>query len=464
MSKHIPDFKTDILLIGGGIMSATLGVLLKMTRPNDSIIISERLSSCAMESSFSLNNAGTGHAGYCELNYTPQDINGNIDVSKAVKVNKAFNISLEFWKYLTDKNILTSDFYHHVPHYTFVHGKENVEYLESRYRAMESTETFSGSLQFSKDFNEISNWLPLVMEGRDNLIPVAATKADKGADIDFGKLTKQLLSYLSKNNSVIKNNEEVEHIYREDDKWRVIQKNLLTGVHTCIETKFLFIGAGGASITLLEKSGIPEGKGYGGFPVSGQWLICKNQEVVKHHQAKVYGKPSIGSPPMSVPHLDTRIIDGEQCLLFGPFAGMSTKFLKYGSNSDFFKSIRLNNIGIMADAGIRNIPLTKYLISELLKGAKARHETLQEYFPNANQDDWELAIAGQRVQIMKSVDGKGVIEFGTEIVTSKDGSLGCLLGASPGASTSVKIMLDLMSRCFNIKDNDILKTMTPSYN
>lgn len=455
MNKYsdIPKEKCDVFLVGAGIMCATLGTLFKKLQPNWKIIISERQPRCAEESSAALNNAGTGHAGYCELNYTPEDTDAfmGINITKAVKVNKSFQKSLEFWKHMVEHNGLDKDFYTTTPHISFVHGQENVDYLSKRYDALIMNDAFV-DMAYSDDRKTLESWMPLVMQGRDSNIPVAATMMENGLDIDFGKLTKELIHYLNINDATIRYNQEVIDLYQENGKWNIIQQGKNTGYLTRIETNFLFIGAGGAAITLLEKSKIPEAKGYGGFPVSGQWLICDNPEVVSQHEAKVYGKPSIGAPPMSTPHLDTRTINGKKCLLFGPYAGLSTKFLKKGHWLDFFKSIRLSNIGVMLDAGARNISLTRYLISELFKTKSSRFKVLQDYYPNAKKEDWKLAVAGQRVQVIKKENGKGVIEFGTEIVSSADGSLAALLGASPGASTSVKAMLDVLDKCFKDKE------------
>lgn len=449
--KDIPKTNTDTFLIGAGIMSTTLAVLLKELKPDMKIMITERLSDAGLESSHSLNNAGTGHAGYCEMNYTPEDIDGNIDISKAIKVNKAFEKSKDFWDYLMRMNKIKSDFLNRVPHMNFVSGEDNVLYLKKRYETLRTNKAFE-KMEFTTDVETIKKWIPLVMNGRDLSIPVAATRI-VGFDVDFGKLTKNLVNYLRDTDTIITYTKEVIDLYKENGKWNIIQKDMFSDKLSRIECDFVFIGAGGAAITLLEKSGIPEAKGYGGFPVSGEWLICSNPEIVSQHFAKVYGRPSIGSPPMSVPHLDTRIINNRKCLLFGPYAGLSTKFLKNGSWLDFFKSIRLSNIGIMLDAGLRNIPLTKYLMSELFKNKSARFKVLQSYYPNANSRDWKLEVAGQRVQVIKKENGKGTIEFGTEIVSSQDGSIAALLGASPGASTAVKIMLDVVERCIDVDDD-----------
>lgn len=468
ISKYytLPTSQTQYLLIGGGIMSATLATLIRRIKPfSDKIVMIERLPECGKESSDSLNNAGTGHAGYCELNYTPMDENGNIDITKAVKVNTAFRKSVEFWDYLKRERVLTEDVYHEVPHYSFVMGKQNVEYLHKRWEALTKNIHFS-NLLYTEDPKQISKEIPLVGDHQFySKEPMAITKSVNGLDVDYGLITKQLIEHINGQNFVLENDTEVVDIYKRGSSWMVVTKNLKTDSMLQWETDYLFIGAGGAAITLLEKSGIPEAKGYGGFPVSGEWLICDNPEVVNKHNAKVYGMPEIGAPPMSTPHLDTRIINGKKCLLFGPFAAMSTKFLKNGSYADFFKSIRMDNIGVLLDAGYRNMSLNKYLAKELLKGKTARIKELMKYYPLANPKDWKKSVAGQRVQIIKKVNGKGVIEFGTEIVSSADGTLSALLGASPGASTSVKIMIDLMEKCFKLTMDEkaAIAKLIPTY-
>jgi malate dehydrogenase (quinone) len=462
--KHKHNIETNILLIGGGIMSTTLGSILSRVFPDKSIMITERLSECGLESSDSFNNAGTGHAGYCELQYTPLK-NGVIETDKLIKVNKAFSNSVEFWTYLIKNNNIKSDFLHNIPHLAFVYGKEDVDYLKKRHQTLRRIYQFE-KIKFSDDFDEIKSWIPLVMDSRDRNEPVAATIAESGLDVDFGKLSRYLANDLVANKVNISYNEEIIDLYKENGKWVAIQKNLNTGDKLKIKADFVFIGAGGAAINLLKKADIPEARHYAGFPISGQWLVCDNKDIVKRHNAKVYTKPKEGAPQMVAPHLDTRVVSDQKTLLFGPYAGATTKFLVNGSVMDFFKSIRVNNIGTMIDAGVRNIPLTKYLVSEVLKGRPKKFELLQHYFPEADVNDWKLAISGQRVQIIKKVNGKGIIEFGTEVIASKDGTLACLLGASPGASTSVKIMLDVLHTCFKIDDEakGIIKEMIPSYN
>jgi len=462
--KDLPITKTDYYLIGGGIMSATLGILLKLVHPNKSVTISERLGRFGAESSDGYNNAGTGHAGYCELNYTTLNPDGSIDISKAVKVNNAFKKSLEFWSFLITNDLIKDNFKHTVPHYSFVTGEENVKFLSKRHMTMMKDDRFK-NIKFEFIMGEIHKMLPLLIEGRKIDERVAVTKFDNGLDVDFGSLTTQLFSALKKLKANLNNFTEIVDLYKVEDKWFVIEKNRFNNKLSKVETDFVFIGAGGAAITLLEKSGIPEAKNYAGFPISGQWLICRNPEIVKKHNGKVYGKAGVNAPPMSVPHLDTRILDGQRVLFFGPYAGMTTKFLNFGSKYDLFKSLRLGNIMTYLSALVHNMGLNRYLINEVFKSKKKKFKALKEYYPNANEKDWELLEAGKRVQIIKNVDGKGVIEFGTEIVSSKDGSLACLLGASPGASTSVKIMVDLLNQCFTLDNeakNKIAK-MIPSY-
>lgn len=433
-------------------MSATLGVLLKELNPSFKIEVLERLDSVALESSDAWNNAGTGHSAFCELNYTPEKEDGSISIAKAIQIASQFEISKEFWSFLLEKNYIRQpqEFITPVPHISFVWGEENTAFLEKRFEAMSQHHLFEG-MQYSAEKETLQEWMPLIMKGRDEAQPCAATRMDLGTDVNFGTLTRKLFRYLFDLPGITFHlAHEVRDLEKDDDgHWSIEVKNLTTGNKRTIQTKFIFIGAGGGSLPLLEKSGIPESKGYGGFPVSGQWLICNNQEIIAEHNAKVYGKASVGSPPMSVPHLDTRVIDGRKSLLFGPYAGFSTKFLKNGSFWDLPGSIKFSNIKPMVMAGVHNLPLTKYLIEQVSQSAEDRIEALHEYMPSAAMNDWILETAGQRVQVIKkSEDEGGVLEFGTEVVSAADGSIAALLGASPGASTAVAIMLDLLQRCF----------------
>jgi malate dehydrogenase (quinone) len=462
----------DVVLIGAGIMSATLGVYLKELQPDIKIEIFEKLDKVAAESSDAWNNAGTGHSALCELNYTPENADGSIDISKALKIAETFEVSKQLWSYLLGHGYMASpqSFINSCAHMSFVWGDENVEYLRKRHDAMIKNHLFR-TMEFSQDHTKLNEWIPLMMEGRDAGQHIAATRIEVGTDVNFGVLTRSLFDHLKGAHDVDAYlSHEVHHLHKEDNgTWRVSVKDLTTGKNRDILTRFVFIGAGGGSLPLLEKSHIKEGKGFGGFPVGGQWLVCKNKEVIERHHAKVYGKASVGSPPMSVPHLDTRVIDGEKALLFGPYAGFSTKFLKEGSYLDLIESIKLDNIIPMVSAGIHNLDLTKYLIEQVSQSDEDRFKALQEYLPNAKQDEWELAIAGQRVQVIKKDEKEGgVLEFGTEVVSAEDGSIAALLGASPGASTSVSIMLEVLHRCFAKEmQSDAwvskLKEMIPSY-
>ncbi|HEY6976467.1 MAG TPA: malate:quinone oxidoreductase [Chitinophagaceae bacterium] len=461
----------DVVLIGAGIMSATLGMLLKELEPGLSIEIFERLDMAAAESSDAWNNAGTGHSAFCELNYTPQLPDGSIDTTKAIKIAESFEVSKQFWAYLVQQRRiqLPETFIRAIPHISFV-WDEDVDYLRKRYEALQKCHLFKG-MQYSEDPHELGEWMPLIMEGRSKSQRVAATKMDIGTDVNFGSLTRCMFNHLKESKNVgLHFNHEVRSLENDaNGYWHVKVKDTSTGKKRWLSTRFVFIGAGGGSLPLLLKSGIPEGKGFGGFPVSGQWLKCKNADTISQHHAKVYGKASIGSPPMSVPHLDTRIIKGKQELLFGPYAGFTTKFLKKGSFFDLLLSIRLNNIRPMLAAGFHNIPLTKYLISQVRQSPEDRIEALQKFVPCAKMEDWELEIAGQRVQVIKKDEEEGgVLEFGTEVVNATNGSIAALLGASPGASTAVSIMLGILKSCFKDKMNsqawqDKLKQMIPSY-
>lgn len=463
---------TDVVLIGAGIMSATLGVILKKLQPDLKIEIYERLDSAAAESSDAWNNAGTGHSAFCELNYTPQLEDGSIDISKAIKIAESFEVSRQFWSYLVQQNLVGApeNFIKSIPHMSFVWGEENVNYLKKRYDALHKKHLFK-KMEFSTDYDQLQSWMPLVMEGRNHTEKLAATFMPVGTDVNFGELTRSMFTHLMKQDGVnLYFNHEVRKLkQRENGQWSIIIKDLELKEKIKIRTDFVFIGAGGGSLPLLEKANIPEGEGFGGFPVSGQWLKCTNPKVIAKHFTKVYGKASVGAPPMSVPHIDSRMINGEKALLFGPYAGFTTKFLKQGSYMDLPLSIQADNLIPMLSAGFNNIPLTKYLIDQVRQSPEERMEALREYVPTAVMEDWELETAGQRVQVIKKdKEGGGVLEFGTEVVTKADGSLAVLLGASPGASTATSIMMDLLQRCFKDKINtpewqSKLKEMIPSY-
>ncbi|AOW10915.1 malate:quinone oxidoreductase [Flavobacterium gilvum] len=462
---------SEVVLIGAGIMSATLGMILKELQPDIKIEIYERLDVAAAESSDAWNNAGTGHSAFCELNYTPEK-NGKIDPKKAISIAESFEVSRQFWAYLVQQNYIESpeSFIKSVPHMSFVWGDKNVLYLKKRFEALQPNALFK-DMEFTTDFSKLKEWMPLVMESRKETGKYAGTTMKIGTDVNFGELTRSMFNHLSKMDGVsMFFNHEVKKLrQREDGSWRIKIKDLESGQKRKSYTKFVFIGAGGGSLPLLEKANVPEGNGYGGFPVSGQWLKCTNPEVIARHEAKVYGKASVGAPPMSVPHIDSRMINGEKALLFGPFAGFSTRFLKNGKYSDLPLSIKTNNVIPMIAAGYKNLPLTKYLIEQVRQSPADRIKALKEYVPKAAAKDWVLERAGQRVQVIKRDEKEGgVLEFGTEMITTADGTLAVLLGASPGASTAVSIMLELVDKCFKEKSQttewrEKFKTMIPSF-
>ncbi|WP_153980454.1 malate:quinone oxidoreductase [Paenibacillus xylanilyticus] len=461
---------TDVILIGAGIMSATLGTLLKELAPDWNIKVYEKLASAGEESSNEWNNAGTGHSALCELNYTVERPDGTVDISKAIKVNEHFQVSRQFWSYLVNSNLIRNprDFIMPLPHLSYVHGESNVLFLKRRFEALSNHPLFEG-MEFSDDPTKLRKWIPLMMKGRKGKEPIAATKIDSGTDVNFGALTRMLLDHLKKQNVDIHYQHSVKNIKRKQDgAWELTVKNLSSGAVERHTAKFVFIGAGGGSLHLLQKTGIPEGKHIGGFPVSGLFMVCKNQEVVEQHHAKVYGKASVGAPPMSVPHLDTRYIDNQKSLLFGPFAGFSPKFLKTGSNTDLITSVKTHNLLTMLAAGVKEISLTKYLIQQLMLSKEQRMQELRDFVPSAKSEDWDMVLAGQRVQVIKDTvqGGKGTLQFGTEVVTAADGSVAALLGASPGASTAVQVMLEILQRCFPQHMDSWepkIKEMIPSY-
>lgn len=459
----------DAVLIGGGIMSATLATMLQQLEPEWDIRIYERLSDVALESSNPWNNAGTGHAALCELNYTPERPDGSIEIAKAVVINEQFQVSRQFWSYLVGESVLPdpSSFLSATPHMSMVWGEKNVEYLRKRYEALREHPLFAG-FEFSDDPAQIHEWAPLVMPGRLKSQPVAATRTTAGTDVDFGALTKLLVEGLESRGATVQREHRVTGISRtRDGLWKLRLRHEVGMTPIEVTARFVFVGAGGHALPLLQKSGIPEIRGFGGFPVSGGWLRCDDPSVVAQHHAKVYGKASVGAPPMSVPHLDTRVVDGTASLLFGPYAGFTPKFLKTGSWFDLFASIRWHNIVPMLQVALRNLDLVTYLVGELLASPSKKLDALRAFYPHAKADDWYSLTAGQRVQIIKNEPGKGgVLQFGTEVVASADGSIAGLLGASPGASTAAPIMLEVIEKCFPDRLEawrPVLRRMVPSY-
>lgn len=440
----------DVVLVGAGIMSATLAVLLKELDPNLKVEVVELMDSGAAESSNPWNNAGTGHAGLCELNYTPQAADGSIDIQKAIHINTQYEVSKQFWSYLTRKGALTpKTFITPVPHLSYVEGDKGVAFLKKRFEALRPHHAFA-TMEYTEDKARLAEWMPLMMDGRPADQKLAATRVMHGTDVNFGNLTLELLKHVANSdNAEVKYSKRVTGLSRKGEGWSVTIKDVNSGGSREIDAKFVFLGAGGAALPLLQMSGIEESKGFGGFPVSGQWLRCDNPEVVKRHQAKVYSQAAVGSPPMSVPHLDTRVVDGKTSLLFGPYAGFTTKFLKHGSLLDLPMSVRMGNLGPMLAVARDNMDLTRYLVKEVRQSMEERLNSLRRFYPEARAEDWRLEVAGQRVQIIKKDPKKGgILQFGTELVAAQDGTLAALLGASPGASVTVSIMIELIERCF----------------
>ncbi|MPM01565.1 putative malate:quinone oxidoreductase 1 [bioreactor metagenome] len=462
--------KTDVILIGGGIMSATLGTMLKELAPEWEIKVFEKLQGAGEESSNEWNNAGTGHSALCELNYTTQGPDGSMDIGKAIKINEQFQLSLQFWSYLVNSKLIRNpqDFIMPLPHMSLVQGKNNVAFLKKRFKALSNNPAFRG-MEYSDDPGKLAEWVPLIMEGRLSNRPIAATRIDSGTDVNFGALTRMLFDHLQHENVGIHYRHCVDDIKRSGDgTWELTVRNLDSGRIEHHSAKFVFIGGGGGSLPLLQKSGIPESKHIGGFPVSGLFLVCNNPGVVAQHHAKVYGKAKVGAPPMSVPHLDTRFIDNKKSLLFGPFAGFSPKFLKTGSMFDLLGSVKPDNVLTMLTAGAKEMSLTMYLLQQVTLTNEKRMDELREFIPNAKSKDWDMVVAGQRVQVIKDTlaGGKGTLQFGTEVISAADGSIAALLGASPGASTAVHIMLEVINKCFPRYRKEWepkLKEMIPSY-
>ncbi|MET0288354.1 MAG: malate dehydrogenase (quinone) [Pseudoxanthomonas sp.] len=466
------DEPVDAVFIGGGIMSVTLATYLQELEPGWKMRMVERMDGVALESSNGWNNAGTGHSGYAELNYTPELPDGTVETKRAVGIVEQFEISRQFWAHEVAQGRLgqPKEFINATPHMSFVWGEENIEYLRKRREAMVKNPMFYG-MQYSTDSAQIAKWAPLMMKGRDPKQKVAATYMPLGTDVNFGVITNQLTASLQRSpNFQLQLSHEVRGLNQNADKtWNVTVRDLRANKDTTIKSRFVFIGAGGASLKLLQMSGIPESKNYAGFPVGGQFLAFEAPAIADNHIVKAYGKAEAGSPPMSVPHLDARKLDGKPVVLFGPFALQSTKFLKEGSAWDLFSSVNHNNVAGMMGVGAENLDLVKYLVQQAQLTDADRQAELVKYFPTAKREDWKLVTAGQRVQVIKRdpQTGETSLQFGTEIVSDTEGTIAALLGASPGASTSPPIMLKVLAKAFPKQMaagwETRLKDMIPSY-
>jgi malate dehydrogenase (quinone) len=444
--------EVDIVLIGSGVMSANLGALLKQLDPGLSIELYEVTKELSQESSNGWNNAGTGHAGICEVAYTPdRGEDGEIKVDKAIEIFEEFEQSKQFWAYAVRTGMIDepSDFINQVPHISFVYGQEQVDFLRSRYKGM-NKHPFFAKMEYSEDPEQIRKWAPLLIEGREDQ-PVAATYMEAGTDVNFGEVSRKLIQWLGEQEGCSFHVEtRVTDLNRTADGWEVTIKNFADGTTQIKKAKFVFIGAGGGSLPLLQKAGVAEIRGYGGFPIGGQWLICEKPDIVERHHAKVYGLSPGSAPTMAVPHLDSRVLEGKQALLFGPYAAWTTKFLhRGGSFFDLPGSIKFHNWLTLLKVGISNLPLVGYLIQQGLQSMNTRLKELRNFYPDAKAEDWKLIDAGIRVQAIKKEDGDaGIVHFGTEVVTSEDRSISALLGASPGASVCVNIVLEVARKCF----------------
>ncbi|MDO5663449.1 MAG: malate:quinone oxidoreductase [Brachybacterium sp.] len=459
--------RADAVLIGGGVASATLAALLSELEPDWRIVVLEKLPEAGLEASDGWNNAGTGHAALCELNYTPQDVDGSISPAKALGINEQFQISRQFWAHLVETGRIerASSFVRPVPHMSFVRGSDNVDYLRRRHEALSANALFE-SMEFTTSHGKLAEWAPLITDGRPVTETIAATYSPDGTDVNFGALTRELFAYARSVGTTVLTGREVVSLRRMGADWGVMSQDVVSGDIRVDRAPFVFVGAGGNALPLLQQARIPEIRGFGGFPISGQWLRCTNPEIIDRHLGKVYGKAASGTPPMSVPHLDTRYIDGERSLMFGPYAGWSPKFLKTGRFTDLFASITPGNAAQMLAVAPPNLDLMTYLAGELVASSARRFTALQEFMPSADPADWEQVTAGQRVQVIAPDPQKvGVLQFGTQLISAADGSIAGMLGASPGASTATGIMIRLLTSSFPQRVDawrDTLHRMVPS--
>ncbi len=459
----------DIVLVGSGIMSATLAAMLKRLDPRLRIQIIEVTPELAREASDGWNNAGTGHAALCEISYTPErNSSGKVPIGRALHIFEQFEHSKQFWGYAATSGMAgdPAGFIHSVPHVCFVKGEEDVGFLHARHAAMTEHHFFRG-MTLTTDPSVIHQWAPLVMEGREHG-PVAAT-AGAGTEVDYGLLARKLCTWLAQQEHCgVATGWKVTKLRRGAGAWHLTMKCQTTGETRTQRAKFVFVGAGGGSLPLLQSTGLAEVAGFGAFPVGGQWLVCDEPAVCSRHNAKVYGVADPAAPHVGTPHLDQRRLDGRCQLLFGPFASWTTRFLKQsGSWSDLPFSVRADNLTTLLRAGVHNRSLVRYLITQGLQSMEARMKAVRHYYPDARTEHWRLVQAGIRVQTIKKAD-RGAVYFGTEVFSSSDRSVAALLGASPGASVSVNIALEVIKSCLpdllsSAEGNARMRQMIPTF-
>ncbi|NMT64961.1 malate:quinone oxidoreductase [Marinobacter orientalis] len=428
----------NVIIIGAGIMGTTFATLAKEMVPDLDITILERLDGPGEGNSSAFWNAGTGHEANCELNYTPVD-EEVISVEKALKIHAQFNVAKQFWAYLIEKGAIKdpTTFINQTKHCTIV-SEPAIQELKLRFKEM-SAHHFFEHMRYSEDFDEIKSWIPYTMEERPRHEKMAATVIETGTDVNFGALTEQMAEYAVNDLGVrIEYGTHVRRVHRSPTGRWVIEA-VSKGVPVQHKADVLFVGAGGGAFPLLKRSHLPFRSRFAGFPVGGRFLQAQiSEEQARYYTAKTYGKAKVGAPPMSVPHLDLRVVDGKHYLLFGPFASFKPVLERGRGFFDYLTSIRLHDIPGLLNVALEHFPLVKYLVSESFKGEKSMFEELDSFAPGLSKKfDWKPIAAGQRVQIIKDGD----LQMGTEIVVSKDKTYGTLLGASPGASVSPEVML-----------------------
>mmetsp|Transcript_82104 Transcript_82104/g.145559 ORF Transcript_82104/g.145559 Transcript_82104/m.145559 type:complete len:566 (+) Transcript_82104:69-1766(+) len=465
----------DAVFIGGGIVSTTTALILKKLQPDWTIVIIERLGAVGEESSHGFSNAGTGHSGFCEPNYTPaivKDGKETVKIDKPIFACESFMAGRQFWASLVTEGLVKdpTSFIRSAPHIAFGPGEEKKKTIVKRFEAMKPQPLFA-TMEFSDDPKVMTKWAPLVMEGRDPSQPCAMTYVKEGTDVDFGALTKACCEAFIKLGGDLRLFSEVTKIKEDvDHSWMVTTRKCDAGRgYRVYKSKFVFVGAGGWSLPMLQMSGIPQIKGYNALSVDGEWAVCQNPAVVNRHPVKVYAPGPVGAPPMSMPHIDAREIGGKKMLLFGPWCQWTPRFLKKGKMTDAFRVFKPHNIMPLATAGLKNLDLGVFLLRQMTTSYPQRFEEIKEYYPKADPDDWTFVPAAVRAQIIKR-DGKskicGALQFGTEVISNDSGTLAGLMGASPGASTVVQIALDVLRRCykdvFPTWEADI-KKMIPSF-
>ena len=450
----VPDSANpDVVLIGGGIMSATLAALLEVVAPQWSITVFESA-------------AGRRRRELARLEqrrHRPRrPVRAELHARRARRPggpgqgrhDQRAVPGLPPVLVAPGRAGLTGapkEFINPVPHVSFVTGEDGRAYMRARHEALAAQPLFDG-LEYSDDPAELAEWTPLMMAGRDPRQLVAATRSAAGTDVNFGALTRMLLEDAA-DRGVAVHCQPARHEprpARPTAAGRSPCRDTVTGERRTVRRPVRLRRRRRRRAAAAAEGGHPGDRRASAASRSAASSCAPAPPSWSQHQAKVYGQAAVGAPPMSVPHLDPRVIDGDHSLMFGPYAGFSPKFLKAGSMFDLPRSVKPNNLGSMLGVARTELALTRYLVNELLQSGADRHQTLRAFVPDGRRarlgdDHRRPARPGHQAGPGDRPRRAPVRHRGRRRRRRHDRRPARRL---PGASTAVSAMLDLLERCF----------------